>query len=66
MKKTNLDNKLKLNTETLLPLQADALEGVNGGLSLPTTTTVLTRLTCISCIRPSLLTCGQGGQGGGQ
>ena len=42
-------NKLSLDRETLAPLQSDVLDGVNGGVSVSGLTTILTRVSCISC-----------------
>ena len=60
MKKT----KLKLETETLISLQANALEGVAGGASI-SAITIMTRVSCLTCIQ----LCGaptNGGQNGGK
>lgn len=49
--KKNLDHKLKLSTETLLPLQANALDGVVGGAATITSaTTIVTRISCLLCV----------------
>ena len=53
----NKSRKLALDTETLLPLQADDMGKVNGGLSLPTSlptlTTTLTTTSLPTTSRPS-------------
>ena len=50
--------KLTLSTETLAPLQADVLDHVAGGATTIGTTSILTRISCLSCV----LGCGGGGQ----
>ncbi len=51
MKKTKLDHKLKLSTETLLPLQGIPLDGVVGGAAgITTITTIVTRVSCLLCV----------------
>jgi hypothetical protein len=64
MKKTNLDHKLKLTTETLIPLQADVLDGVAGGGTTATVKTIITALTCRTCVH-ACLTGAPGGNGNG-
>lgn len=52
--KRNLDHKIELPTETLLPLQANALDGVVGGAAgittLTSATTIVTRISCLLCV----------------
>lgn len=42
--------KLSLSIETLAPLQADALDHVVGGAGTLTSATILTRVSCLSCV----------------
>lgn len=47
--KKHKTNKLVLDRETLAPLQSHVLDEVAGGASVSGLTTILTRVSCISC-----------------